>query len=95
MAQTVGPLAELFSQCLTRWLVPRFGESRLVIWLAPAKPNDAEQRLREWDTGVKYGAVSVNEFRRTVLNLEDMPGGDQPPEVAPAGRNGRANYAVR
>ena len=60
---------------VTEWLAPRFGDG-LVIWLAKCKPNDAELKSKQWEAGARFGVVTENEFRKEVLRLPELPGGD-------------------
>ncbi len=39
--------------------------------------DDPEQKLAEWKAARANGDVTPNEFRRTVLNLADVAGGDE------------------
>lgn len=75
---TCNPLIEQISQTLTRFACQRFStpSQKLVAWIEPVKPNDSEQKLLEWKTALAAGAVTANEFRAAVLNLDAMAGGD-------------------
>ncbi len=73
--ETINPILELMSQVLTRWVGGRFDE-KLVAWIDPCKPDDPEQKLAEWKAARANGDVSTNEYRRNILNLPDVPGGD-------------------
>jgi hypothetical protein len=73
--ETVNPICELMSQTLTRWAKSYYAEP-LIVWLDPCRVHDPEQKLKEWQTARAVGDVSTNEFRRNVLNLPDVPGGD-------------------
>jgi phage portal protein BeeE len=72
---TVNPLLELMSQVLTAWVAQRF-EPGLVAWIDPARGNDPEQRLNEYKAAAAAGYITANEFRRNILNLPDIDGGD-------------------
>jgi len=85
----LNPLAELFSQGLTAWLAPMFGEPGLKIWLAPFTVNDDEMSLKQWEVAMRYGAVRKNEYRKTVLNIAEDPEFDRPVDVV-GGMLGRA-----
>ncbi len=75
--ESINPILELMSQVLTRWLGNRFAaDGKLVAWIDPCKPDDPEQKLAEWKAARANGDVTPNEFRRNVLNLPDVPGGD-------------------
>lgn len=88
-SMTVNPKIELISQTLTGWLNPMFrrGNERLVVWIEKCRAHDPEFMLRAMGVGRKNGDVSGNEFRRNILNLPDIDGGDEyaPPVTAPAG----------
>ena len=90
---TVNPLIELLSESLTAWAAEFFAEP-LAAWIAPAVPHQAELDLQKWNAALRGGAVTVNEYRRNVLNLPDLPGGDEqapsemPNKLAALGRNG-------
>jgi len=43
------------------------------LWIEQCRAHDAEQSLREWEAGLRVGAVSLNEYRRYVLNLPESP----------------------
>jgi phage portal protein BeeE len=75
---TVSPIVELMSQTLTRFANQRFAspKERLLVWIEPVRGNDPEQRLQEFKAGLSAGAVTPNEFRTAVLNLDAMAGGD-------------------
>ena len=79
VANKVNPLCELLSQAMTEWLGPIFssGNEKLAIWIEPAVARDAEQELQRWETAAKFGFVSQNEFRRYLLNLPDVEGGEK------------------
>lgn len=75
---TCNPIIELLGQVLTAWVGNYFATDgeKLIVWIDPAKAEDPEQRLAEWDAAKKAGFVSQNEFRRHLLNLPDVEGGD-------------------
>jgi phage portal protein BeeE len=73
--ETIHPICELMSQQLTRWARGWYFD-KLVVWIDPCKVHDPEQKLNEWKTARANGDVTANEFRRNVLNLEDVSGGD-------------------
>lgn len=74
--ETINPIVELMSQTLTCWLAGRSNE-RLVAWIDPCRAEDPEQKLAEWKAARANGDVTPNEFRRNVLNLPDVAGGDE------------------
>ncbi|HET6880435.1 MAG TPA: phage portal protein [Pirellulales bacterium] len=75
--QTVNPKIELLSRVLTIGVLPRFdASSDYVLFIEPARPRDSEMETREWEDGLKYACVTVNEFRTHVLRLPPLAGGD-------------------
>jgi len=77
---TVNPKIELISQCLTEWLGPIFAADgeKLVIWIEPVVPRDADMELRRYQVLGQFAAVTVNELRAWA-GLPAMAGGDKPP----------------
>jgi phage portal protein BeeE len=80
VANGVNPLCHLMSLTLTEWLPPMFGE-QLRVWIEPAVPRDEDMKLKRWQAGATLGNVTPNEFRRAVLNLPDIEGGDSLPDA--------------
>jgi HK97 family phage portal protein len=80
----INPLCELISSVLTQKLCPMFAgpNERLVCWIEPAQPHDAENTLKQWDLGLRMGCATRNEYRRVILNLAALPGLDVPLEPA-------------
>lgn len=76
---TLNPLLVLLGQCATEWLSPRFSRpnEKLVIWFEPAVADDDELALKRWQTAGQLGYVTANEYRRRLLNLPDIDGGDE------------------
>lgn len=75
--QTINPKIELLSRVLTIGVLPRFDTSGdYVLFIEPARPRDSEMETREWEDGLKYACVTVNEFRTNVLRLPPLAGGD-------------------
>lgn len=75
----INPLLALMGQVLTGWVGPKYIEGgKLKVWFEPCRAYDAEQRFKEWSVGAARGAVTVNEYRRNVLNLQDVPWGEVP-----------------
>jgi phage portal protein BeeE len=75
--QTVNPKIEFLSRVLTTGVLPRFDDSGdYVLFIEPARPRDSEMESREWEDGLKYACVTVNEYRSQVLRLPPLPGGD-------------------
>lgn len=76
----INPLIELMSQTLTMWLAPMFAANgeKLTVWIEEAVADDAEMTSRNWSVALTKGACTVNEYRRHVLNLPDIEGGDVP-----------------
>lgn len=77
---TVNPKIALMSQCLTEWLGPMFGADgeRLVVWIEPVVPRDADMELKRYQVLGQFAAVTVNELRAWA-GLPAMAGGDKPP----------------
>ena len=61
----VNPLLEMIGQAMSRWVCPRFARptERLVCWIDPAKAHDAELSLKQWEAGLRSGAVGKGEYR--------------------------------
>ena len=78
--QTVNPKIELLSRVLTICVLPQFAsaaaDGQYVLFIEPARPNDSEMECKEWEDGLKYACVTVNEYRSHVLRLPPLPGGD-------------------
>jgi len=86
VANKINPLLSLMSQTMTEWLGPMFAANgeRLRVWIEPAVPRDEDMRLKRWQVGMNAKAVTVNEFRKAVLGLKEIDGGDVlPQELAP------------
>lgn len=73
VANTVNPLCTMIGQVMTKYI----GEPNVYWWIELAKTNDAEQRLREWQTGAQYGCVTKNEIRQQILELPPTEDGDE------------------
>jgi hypothetical protein len=69
----------MLSSAMTQRLAPMFASprERLVCWIEPAVPHDAETMLKQWELGSKMGFVTKNEYRVNVLNLAAVDGGDE------------------
>lgn len=72
---TINPLLENLGQTLSAFASRRFSD-RLVCWFEKCRADDRELRLQEWRAARAVGDVSRNEYRRHVLNLGDVAGGD-------------------
>lgn len=104
VSNKINPIIQLLSQTMTEWLGPVFSKpnEKLVVWIEPAVARDAEMELRRWQVGGQLGFVSPNEYRRTLLGLPDLPGGDMPsfqsaepePEPEPAAAVASASSAA-
>jgi HK97 family phage portal protein len=79
VANKINPLITMLSNGLTRFLAPRFAgdNERLTVFLEQAIPRDSEMTLRRWQASLSAGAVTINEWRRTILNLPAIDGGDE------------------
>ena len=74
---TVNPKIELLSRVLTLVVLPQFDPSgEFVLFIEPARPRDAEMEQKEWEDGLKYGCITINEYRSTVLRQPPLPWGD-------------------
>lgn len=73
----VNPLLELLGQCITEWIAkPYFGDNTIA-YFEPAVARDVELELQRWKLAVQSNLVTPNEYRRAVLNLPDIEGGDE------------------
>ncbi|MDX1945230.1 MAG: phage portal protein [Pirellulaceae bacterium] len=82
----VNPLLALIGQILTGWLAPRFNGPngvKLKVWFEPCRARDDDLEFRRWTLAANKGFVTPNEFRRAVLNLPDIAGGDELPDAGP------------
>jgi HK97 family phage portal protein len=75
VANKVNPLLTLLSQTMQAWFAPMFGDG-LKVWIEPAVPRDDELTQKKWEQAATRGACTINEFRRNVLGLADIEGGD-------------------
>lgn len=74
---TVNPKIELLSRVLSLAVLPQFDASReFVLFIEPARPRDAEMEQKEWEDGLKYACITVNEYRSRVLRQPPLPWGD-------------------
>lgn len=74
---TVNPKIELLSRVLSIVVLPHFDASReFVLFIEPARPRDAEMEQKDWEDGLKYGCITVNEYRSNVLRQPPQPWGD-------------------
>jgi phage portal protein BeeE len=77
VGNTVNPKIELLSRVMTISVLPHFDTSgQFLLFIEPARANDAEMEQREHETGLKFGAETINEYRTQVLRLPPVPGGD-------------------
>lgn len=72
----LNPKLELLSQCMTAWGGPRFDDDSIVVWIEPCRPKDDEALRAMYNDAIKAKACSVNEYRREVLGLPPIKGGD-------------------
>lgn len=84
----INPVLAHFGGVFTEKLASRYGDNARIFWV-PKVPHDDTQRLAEWQ-GTPGPAVSVNEYRSHILNLEplDDPQYDtpmQPVSMVPGG----------
>lgn len=82
----VNPLLILMGQVLTARVAPRWAgpSERLKVWFDLCRADDDELKLRAWQYGLTQGAVTLNEYRRHILNLPEMEGGDETKDNSPA-----------
>ena len=71
----VNPIIACLSDAMTRFLAPRFSADgeKLTVWIEPARARDDDGTFRRWQFALQSGAVTVDEFRCTVLNLPPRP----------------------
>lgn len=76
---TIRPILLLIGEALTRGLVePHYDENGILYW-KDATPEDPQSLREKWDTAVKNGSATLNEYRQHVLGLEPYEhGGDDP-----------------
>jgi HK97 family phage portal protein len=89
VSNKINPLLIMLGQGMTEWLGPIYAgpNEKLTVWFEPAVANDPELTLKRWEAAAKLGYVTPNEFRRTLLGLPDIDGGDEPHEpLAPMGK---------
>ncbi|QDU30596.1 Phage portal protein [Anatilimnocola aggregata] len=79
VSNKVNPLLTLLSQAMTEWLGPLFApdDKRLTVWIEPAVAHDPELSLKRWQSAAQLGYVTPNEYRRNVLSLPNIDGGDE------------------
>lgn len=67
----VNPIIALLSDAMTRFLAPRFSADgeKLTVWIEQARARDDDGTFRRWQFAMQNGAVTVDEFRRVILNL--------------------------
>jgi HK97 family phage portal protein len=77
LASTLNPKIKLIGDTIGEWHLPRYPTNgqKLVVWLDPYTPHDAEMELRRWQLGISAGAVTLDEIREELLGLPPMPGG--------------------
>ncbi len=75
---TLNPKVELISQTLTKCVGPWVTGSNeeLVIWIEPYRPDDREEKRKDYDLMAKHGAVSRNQIRAALQDLPPMKDGD-------------------
>jgi phage portal protein BeeE len=82
----VNPILTLLGQVLTAWVAPRLSRpgEKLTVWFDPCKARDDETTFKQWSLAATRGFVTPNEYRKYVLNLPAIDGGDTLPQAAPA-----------
>jgi phage portal protein BeeE len=75
----VNPLACNIAEAFTNQIAPRFASKgqKLVCWFARSDEIDPELVLKRWQLACRSKAVTVNELRTVLLNLDEIPDGDQ------------------
>jgi hypothetical protein len=63
---------------LTAWLPAAFGDENLVVYFDPFRADDADLTRQEWELGLRYGCVTRNEYRKSILDQPPIDGGDVP-----------------
>ena len=74
----LNPKVELLSQAFTEWLGPMLAApgERLVVWIDRCIARDDELRIKKWEIAARHSLITENEFRRELLGLDDIDGGD-------------------
>lgn len=72
----LNPIALMMGQVLTAWIPKAFGDEGLVCCVEPARANDPDLTLKEWQVGLASATVTQNEYRVNVLGLPSVAGGD-------------------
>jgi hypothetical protein len=69
---SLNPIATLLSEGFTHTVAPLYAgnSEKLVIWIEKCQPADSEMQLKQWQVGA--AAVTRNEYRRNILNLEPL-----------------------
>lgn len=74
---TISPKLMKFAETINAQLIPKYNEPRLFCAFDENVPENEEFKLKQDDTYVKNGAVTINEVRAT-LNLDPVEWGDEP-----------------
>lgn len=76
-----GPRLENRAAILTECLLPRFGPDLRAIYLPNTTTEDPDAKRADWDVAVRANAVTKNEIRTELLNLEpsEDPAADELP----------------
>ena len=82
----INPLLALMGQTLTRWVAPRFanGSEKLTVWFDPCRARDDDLKSRNWNAALGRRVVTPNEYRKHILNLPPIAGGDELEAVSPS-----------
>lgn len=72
---TINPKIALISQVLTKWMRPAFAQEgeRLYVYIDEYRPNDPEERRRDFTLLAKHAAVDRDELRANVGGLDKLP----------------------
>ena len=76
---SVNPLSRNLSETMTAQLGPMFASEneRLRVYLEPATARDDETRIASYNGAAKAGCCTINEYRKAILNLPAIDGGDK------------------
>lgn len=75
----INPKLQFMSQVLTEKLAKRRFDDNLYIYWHNAAPLDPQGEQLKWDNALKQGAVTYNEYRAGLMNMEPLEGfGDEP-----------------
>lgn len=77
--QCINPKLQFLSQVLTEKLAKRKYDKKLCVYWHNVAPLDPVAEQQKWDSALKQGAVTYNEYRTGYLNMQALEGfGDEP-----------------